>query len=51
VQQRLVERERERVEQDARIMLARLSDAGHQLLRRAAQTHLRGVREDYRQAQ
>ena len=43
VQQGLIERER--VGHDSRVMLARLTDAGHQLLRRAAQTHLRGVRE------
>lgn len=45
VQQGLVERER--VEHDSRVMLARLTDAGHELLRRAAQTHLRGIRAHY----
>jgi DNA-binding MarR family transcriptional regulator len=39
--------ERERVGHDSRLVLARLTDAGHDLLRRAAQTHLRGIREHY----
>lgn len=47
---RLVEQglvERARVGHDSRVMLARLTDAGHELLRRAGQTHLRGIREHY----
>jgi len=47
---RLVSRglvERDRLAQDSRAMLARLTDSGRQVLRRAAQTHLRGIREHY----
>jgi DNA-binding MarR family transcriptional regulator len=39
--------ERARVGHDSRVVLARLTDAGHDLLRRAARTHLRGIREHY----
>jgi len=39
--------ERDRLAQDSRAMLARLTDSGRQVLRRAAQTHLRGIREHY----
>lgn len=39
--------ERDRTEQDSRVMLARLTPAGLQLLRRAARTHLRGIREHF----
>jgi hypothetical protein len=39
--------ERERVGHDSRVMLARLTPDGHELLRRAARTHLRGIREHY----
>jgi DNA-binding MarR family transcriptional regulator len=39
--------QRERFEPDARVMLARLTDRGRQVLRRAARTHLRGVREHF----
>ena len=39
--------QRERFEPDARVMLARLTDQGRQLLRRAARTHLRGIREHF----
>lgn len=35
---------RERVEHDARIVLTRLTARGRQTLRRAARTHLRGIR-------
>ena len=38
---------RERLEDDARGMLARLTDEGRQVLRRAAGTHLRGIREHF----
>jgi DNA-binding MarR family transcriptional regulator len=38
---------RERIEDDARIMLARLTESGRQRLRAAAETHLRGIREHY----
>jgi DNA-binding MarR family transcriptional regulator len=38
---------RERFEGDARVMLARLTDRGRQVLRRAAATHLRGIREHF----
>jgi DNA-binding MarR family transcriptional regulator len=38
---------RERFEPDARVMLAHLTDQGRQLLRRAARTHLRGIREHF----
>lgn len=39
--------QRDRVENDARGMLARLTDQGRQVLRRAAKTHLRGIREHF----
>jgi DNA-binding MarR family transcriptional regulator len=39
--------ERERSGADARVMLARLTDQGRQILRRAARTHLRGIREHF----
>jgi len=39
--------ERDRFEGDARVMLARLTDQGRQVLRRAARTHLRGVRQHF----
>jgi DNA-binding MarR family transcriptional regulator len=38
---------RERSDQDARVMLARLTDQGRRVLRRAARTHLRGIREHF----
>lgn len=38
---------RDRVENDARVMLASLTDQGRQVLRRAAKTHLRGIREHF----
>lgn len=39
--------QRDRFDGDARVMLARLTDPGRQLLRRAARTHLRGIREHF----
>ena len=39
--------QRDRFEGDARVMLARLTDQGRRLLRRAAATHLRGIREHF----
>jgi DNA-binding MarR family transcriptional regulator len=39
--------ERDRFEGDARVMLARLTDQGRDVLRRAATTHLRGIREHF----
>ena len=39
--------ERDRSEEDARVMLARLTDRGREVLRRAARTHLRGIREHF----
>ncbi|HZD69537.1 MAG TPA: MarR family transcriptional regulator [Actinomycetes bacterium] len=39
--------QRDRFDGDARVMLARLTDRGHQVLRRAARTHLRGIREHF----
>jgi len=39
--------QRDRFEGDARVMLARLTDRGREVLRRAASTHLRGVREHF----
>jgi DNA-binding MarR family transcriptional regulator len=39
--------ERERFDGDARVMLAQLTDKGRLLLRRAARTHLRGIREHF----
>lgn len=38
---------RDRFEGDARVMLARLTDKGRLVLRRAARTHLRGIREHF----
>jgi|SRR5205809_5702952 len=38
---------RERFDGDGRVMLARLTDAGHQVLRSAAKTHLRGIHEHF----
>jgi len=39
--------QRERFDGDARVMLARLTDKGRQVLRRAAVTHVRGIREHF----
>jgi DNA-binding MarR family transcriptional regulator len=39
--------ERDRLAHDSRAMLARLTHSGEQALRRAALTHLRGIREHY----
>lgn len=39
--------ERDRFDGDARVMLARLTDLGRQVLRRAAKTHLRGIRQHF----
>jgi DNA-binding MarR family transcriptional regulator len=39
--------QRERYDGDARVMLAQLTDKGRLLLRRAAKTHLRGIREHF----
>jgi DNA-binding MarR family transcriptional regulator len=39
--------ERHRFQEDARVTLARLTDEGRRLLRRAARTHLRGIREHF----
>jgi len=47
---RLVEADlvrRQRFDGDARVMLAALTDSGRQLLRAAARTHLRGIREHF----
>lgn len=47
---RLVERElvvRERSMQDTRVVHARLAPAGRRLVRSAARTHLRGIREHF----
>lgn len=38
---------RERFDADARVMLAQLTDKGRSVLRQAARTHLRGIREHY----
>jgi DNA-binding MarR family transcriptional regulator len=38
---------RGRSERDARVMLVQLTDAGRRLLRTAALTHLRGIREHF----
>lgn len=38
---------RDRFDADARVMLARLTDRGRQVLRGAAGTHLRGIREHF----
>src|SRR5207248_10611898 len=39
--------QRERFDGDARVMLASLTDQGRAVLRRAARTHLRGIREHF----
>jgi DNA-binding MarR family transcriptional regulator len=39
--------ERDRTEEDARVMLARLTERGREALRRAARTHLRGIRAHF----
>jgi DNA-binding MarR family transcriptional regulator len=39
--------QRERDERDARVVRARLTDHGRRVLRRAAKTHLRGIREHF----
>jgi DNA-binding MarR family transcriptional regulator len=39
--------ERDRLVGDSRAMLARLTEGGRRVLRRAARTHLRGIREHY----
>lgn len=39
--------ERDRFDGDARVMLARLTDRGQQVLRGAAKTHLRGIRRHF----
>jgi DNA-binding MarR family transcriptional regulator len=39
--------ERDRFQGDARVTLARLTNSGRRLLRRAARTHLRGIREHF----
>ena len=39
--------QRERFDGDARVMLARLTDRGRQVLRRAAATHVRGIRQHF----
>jgi len=47
---RLVQRglvHRERTDGDARVMLAHLTDDGRDALRRAAKTHVRGIREHF----
>ncbi len=47
---RLVEEglvQRDRFDGDARVMLARLTDDGRHVLRQAARTHLRGIREHF----
>ena len=38
---------RRRIQGDARVMLVQLTDPGRALLRRAARTHLRGIREHF----
>jgi len=38
---------RDRAEDDARVLLASLTDQGRQVLRRAAKSHLRGIREHF----
>jgi DNA-binding MarR family transcriptional regulator len=45
VEARLVRRERS--SGDARVMLASLTDEGRRVVRRAARTHLRGIREHF----
>jgi DNA-binding MarR family transcriptional regulator len=39
--------QRDRLEGDARVILARLTDRGRHVLIRAARTHLRGIRQHY----
>src|SRR6266511_1784713 len=39
--------QRERVQRDARVVLARLTTRGRQVVRQAARTHLRGIREHF----
>jgi DNA-binding MarR family transcriptional regulator len=39
--------QRERFDGDARVMLARLTGRGRQVLRQAARTHVRGIREHF----
>ncbi|MDP9341234.1 MAG: MarR family transcriptional regulator [Actinomycetota bacterium] len=39
--------QRERFDGDARVMLARLTDRGRQVLRQAARTHVRGIRQHF----
>ena len=39
--------QRERVEQDARVVMGRLTDRGRRVIRQAAGTHLRGIREHF----
>lgn len=39
--------ERARSADDSRVVLVRLTDAGRRLVRRAARTHLRGIREHF----
>jgi DNA-binding MarR family transcriptional regulator len=39
--------QRDRFEGDGRVMLARLTDTGRRVLRDAARTHLRGIREHF----
>jgi DNA-binding MarR family transcriptional regulator len=39
--------QRKRVERDARVVLARLTVRGRQVVRQAARTHLRGIREHF----
>lgn len=38
---------RHRYESDARVMLARLTEQGRKVLRKAARTHLQGIREHF----
>jgi DNA-binding MarR family transcriptional regulator len=45
VREKLIERERS--ESDARVVFARLTDAGMKQVRTAARTHLRGIREHF----
>ena len=45
VDEALVDRQRD--PGDARVVLARLTEKGHDRLRRAAQTHLRGIRRHF----
>jgi DNA-binding MarR family transcriptional regulator len=45
VKAKLVARERD--EEDARVIYAQLTTAGHAIVRRAARTHLRGIREHF----